>query len=278
LHDLVLEPDESLPTNAETRLFLNGWIFPTDASINVAISQSNSIESIPPYLQVTNVDGEWRTVIENISFPMGKNKTMVVDLTGKFLSEDRRVRIRTNMEIYWDYAFFVSGRAADLSTNVTTLVPSSADLHYRGFSRMYRKGGPYGPHWFDYQSVTREPKWIDMAGYYTRFGDVLPLLEADDSKYVIMNAGDELTIEFDASIVPPLPAGWTRDYLIYSTGWLKDADLNTGAGQTVEPLPFHGMSSYPYGAEEAYPTDPDHQQYLKQYNTRRVELKKRRKE
>jgi hypothetical protein len=274
LHDLTLQVDERISEADDVRLLLNGWIFPTDASINVAMSQSDEIESISPYLQVPDAEGQWQTVIEDMSFPMGKSKTMVVDLSGKFLSHDHRVRIRTNMEIYWDYAFFAN-RSSDSTVILTTLDPSSADLHYRGFSRMYRKGGPYGPHWFDYQHVTREPRWIDMAGYYTRFGNVRPLLTDDDSKYVIMNAGDELTIEFDATALPRLPSGWSRDYLIYSTGWLKDADINTGAGQTVEPLPFHGMSSYPYGAGESYPTDEDHQRYLEEYNTRRVQLKKR---
>ena len=85
-----------------------------------------------------------------------------------------------------------------------------------------------------------------------------------------MNAGDEVSIEFDATQLPDIPAGWTRDYLIYTFGWLKDGDLNTAAGQTVEPLPFRGMTQYPYGEDEAYPTDETHQEYLRRYNTRRV--------
>jgi hypothetical protein len=53
-------------------------------------------------------------------------------------------------------------------------------------------------------------------------------------------------------------------------GWVKDGDLNTAHGQTVEPLPFHGMSRYPYGPEEAYPSDPAHLRYREYYNTRYV--------
>jgi len=273
LHDLILDLGAAAADDDGILLFLNGWIFPTDASINVAMSQSDQIESIAPYLQVRDSDGRWQTVIENMSFPMGKSKTMIVDLSGRFLSRDRGIRIRTNMDIYWDHIFFVDS-AINSPLRLTDLEPTAADLHFRGFSRMYRKGGQDGPHWFDYSTVSTDPKWIDMAGYYTRFGDVLPLITADDSKYVIMNAGDEITVEFDATEVPDLPRGWTRDYLIYSTGWLKDADINTAAGQTVEPLPFHGMRSYPYGPEESYPTDLDHQDYLRKYNTRRVSIKK----
>ena len=275
MHDLILDLADDLAPGDSVLLFLNGWLFPTDASINVALSQSRQIEVIPPYLQVIDGNGQWATVIQNMSFPMGKNKTVVVDLAGKFLTDDHRVRIRTNMEIYWDYVFFSRGRSRSLAKQ-TYMEPISADLHYRGFSRLYRKGGRYGPHWFDYADVSTEPKWLDLVGYYTRYGDVLPLLLEADDKYVIMNAGDEVGVEFDATLLPALGPGWTRDYLIYSTGWLKDGDLNTAEGKTVLPLPFHGMSRYPYGADEAYPTDEDHQEYLKQYNTRKVTAKKSR--
>jgi Tfp pilus assembly protein PilF len=105
LHDLILDLGNSAQADSVV-LFLNGWLFPSDASINVAIAQSGRLQVVSPYLQVRNRRGEWQTAIENISFPMGKDKTMAVDLTGKFLSNDRRVRIRTNMEIYWDYIFF----------------------------------------------------------------------------------------------------------------------------------------------------------------------------
>jgi cytochrome c-type biogenesis protein CcmH/NrfG len=273
LHDLVIDLDRRISNQQDVRLFLNGWIFPTDASINLAMSQSEEIESVAPYVQVLDEKGRWQTVIENMSFPMGKNKTMVVDLTGRFLSSQRRVRIRTNMEIYWDYIFYTVGTATS-PLELTTLEPTAADLHYRGFSRLYRKGGPDGPHWFDYSDVSTEPKWLDMEGYYTRYGDVLPLLRDDDSKYIIMNAGDEVTIEFEADGAPPPPAGWDRDYLIYSSGWLKDADINTANGQTVEPLPFHGMSKYPYGPDESYPNSREYLEYLRKYNTRKVTLKK----
>jgi hypothetical protein len=96
------------------------------------------------------------------------------------------------------------------------------------------------------------------------------LLLQSDNKYVIMNAGDEISIEFDALQLPELPSGWSRDFIFYNDGWLKDGDLNTAHGQTVEPLPFHGMTSYPYGPEESYPENEEHIAYLRTYNTREV--------
>ena len=127
-------------------------------------------------------------------------------------------------------------------------------------------------YWFDYQSVSTAPKWRDLVGAYTRYGDVTALLREADNHYIIMNAGDEFSVGFDARL-PALPEGWTRDFLIYSEGWIKDGDLNTAHGQTVEPLPFHGMSQYPYGPAEAYPTDETHRDFLETYNTREVRAK-----
>lgn len=109
-----------------------------------------------------------------------------------------------------------------------------------------------------------------MEGYYTRYGDVLPLLEASDDRYVIMMAGDEVTVRFDASLAPELEPGWTRDFLIYTDGWIKDADLNTATGDAVLPLPFHGMTRYPYGPDETYPTDDAGRDFVSTYNTRWV--------
>jgi tetratricopeptide (TPR) repeat protein len=268
MHDLVLDLG-ALDPRADVTLFLNGWIFPTDASINVALSQSDRVAVIPPQVQVVGPDGQWHTVIDNLSFPSGKAKTVVADLTGKFLSRDRRVRIRTNMQIYWDQVFFATGKVRG-PVSLATLAPVAANLHYRGFSRMYRKGGRYGPFWFDYGAVTKEPRWLRLAGRFTRYGDVEPLLERADDMYVVFGPGDEITVEFRARDAVPLPAGWRRDFLLYSDSWLKDADLNTATGQAVEPLPFHGMSRYPYGTEQSYPTDAEHQRYVKRYNTRRM--------
>jgi hypothetical protein len=164
----------------------------------------------------------------------------------------------------------VSSDLANSPAKVTTLAPVSADLHYRGFSRMYRKGGRYGPYWFAYDEVAKESPWRAITGDFTRFGDVLPLLRNPDDMYVIMGAGDEATIQFDATSAKSLPPGWKRDFLLYTDGWIKDSDLNTAFGTTVGPLPFHSVRSYPYEPGEAYPADSQHQRYLREYDTRVV--------
>jgi cytochrome c-type biogenesis protein CcmH/NrfG len=268
--DLILDPGNVSTGNL--LLYMNGWIFPTDASINVAISQSSDLKVVPPEIQVINKSGKWETVIDNLGFPMGKDKMLIADLSGKFITSDHRIRIRTNMEIYWDQIFFSIG-ASDYPVVSKVLNPVSADLHYRGFSRSYRKGGRYGPHWFDYSDVSKEAKWNDLQGNYTRFGNVLPLLLESDNKYIISNAGDETTVEFDAKVLPELKNGWERDFLIRTVGWVKDGDLNTAHGNTVLPLPFHGMETYTPSIVDAYPDDPELKKYNEEYNTRKVTSK-----
>lgn len=268
MQELVIDPGKA-GKNSNLHIFMNGWIFPTDASINYALTQTDKLKAHPPVIQVINKKGEWQTVIDNLGFPMGKDKTVIADLSGKFITSDRRIRIITNMEIYWDYIFF----SEKLTVNqyiTTKMAPVAADLHFRGFSESFRKGSRYGPHWFDYSKTETDPKWRDLPGNYTRYGNVLPLLNASDNKYIISNAGDEVSIEFDEASLPALKPGWKRDFLINSVGWVKDGDLNTAFGNSVLPLPFHGMKSYPPSDQDIYPNTADLQKYNREYNTRVV--------
>ena len=268
-HNLYLYFDDL--DNADSLfLFLQGWLFPTDASINVNISQSKTTRSIFPYLQVPDKEGNWVTVVDNMGFPKGKNKTMIIDLTDKFITNDHRLRVCTNMQIYWDHIFISNSVSGNLIKSVD-LKLVSADLHFRGFSEINRRNFS-SPHIPDYYSIATGQRWRDLTGSYTRYGDVLPLLLDSDSRYVIMNAGDEITLRFDASTLPEIQNGWSRDFLFYNDGWLKDGDLNTARGQTVGPLPFHGMSSYPVGADEdRYPINESIINYRKRYNTRIID-------
>jgi Tfp pilus assembly protein PilF len=267
-HDLIMDlgPDAGRDSSF---LFLRGWIYPTDASINVALSQQTRSKTMMPSLEVRDTKGAWKMANPNLSFPSGKDKTLIVDLARIFPTADHHVRIRTNLQIYWDEAFVALNRR-DAGARITSLDAVSAELHARGYSRTYRKGGRYGPWWFDYDSVSREPRWRPIEGAFTRFGDVLPLVRSSDDMYVIMAPGDEMTLQFDAGSEKALPRGWTRDFLLYTDGWIKDSDLNTAFGTSVEPLPFHAIKQYPYAPGESYPTDSAHQRYLRTYNTRVV--------
>lgn len=265
LHDLVLTLGQAAGTPA--RLFLSGWLFPTDASINVAIGQAGDFAVIPPYIEVPDGNGGWTRSPAHIAFPTGKNKTVIVDLPDGLPAGDPRLRIRTNMEIYWDEAFYHTVEGASETPLVSQrMEPVSAELRVRGFSRVYRRGGRYGPHWFDYSEVQTESPWRPMPGTYTKLGDVLPLLTVADDQYVVFGAGDEMALKFVA-LSPPAP-NMTRTFFLYSDAFLKDADLNTLGGQSVEPLPRHGQPGYPTGMPEA---DSAHAEFIARYQTRIVE-------
>ncbi len=248
-------------------LYLTGWTFPTDTSLNVAISQNPRVDAPrPPAVWVPDAQGRFRQAIPYMGFPGGKTKTIAVDLSNVFLTEDYRVRIVTTMEIYWDAVFFTVDEPA-AQYKLTELPLVAADLHGRGFSR--RIGHPgFGPESYDYEQVTREPLWPPMTGRFTRYGDVTELVGAADDRLVVLGAGDEMTLRFEAP-ADVGPAGWTRDFILHSVGWDKDADWNTLLGQTVEPLPFRKMSRYPYGPDETYPDTPRQREYLRKYQTRR---------
>jgi hypothetical protein len=256
-----------LPPGERTRLLLTGWTDYAWSSDNLAASQSGKALS-PPALQVKDKQGQWQTVIENIGIPVGRPQTVVADLTGKFLSASREVRIVTNMRIYWDQ-ILVDISPRDFPVEMTRLTPTVADLRWRGFSH---EGTPDGrePMGYDYQRVSATSPWKVMTGRYTREGDVRELLSATDDIFVISRPGDELVLSFAANKLPPLPRRWKRTFLLYADGFSKEMDINSASPDQVGPLPFHGMSKYPYTWPERYPLTPKQQQYLETYNTRVV--------
>ncbi len=110
--------------------------------------------------------------------------------------------------------------------------------------------------------------WNPTPGLYTRYGDVTPLLREVDDRLVIMGSGDEIRLLFPTAALPSLRPGWKRDFLLLVDGWAKDADANTAFSQSVEPLPFHGMRSYPYPPAEHFPDDALQRDDALRYNTR----------
>ena len=220
-----------------------------------------------PYLQVKDAAGNWQTVVEDMGIPAGKPKTIAVDLTGKFLSASREVRIVTNLCVYWDEIFLIENSAPP-ATRLTPVETIAADLHFRGFSKVAIHPQRKQPEAFDYASVNATSMWNPTGGDYTRYGAVEKLLAAIDDRMVIMGSGDEVTLRFRAAGLPALPEGWKRDFLLLVDGWAKDADANTAFSQSVLPLPFHSMSRYPYPASEHFPVDAEHAQYQHDYNTR----------
>jgi hypothetical protein len=270
LHSLELDfgPEAgNIAAEGRVLLVLSGWVDWADGSTFLGAAQESQAGLVFPYLQVKNEHGEWTTVIDDMGIPAGKPKTIVVDLTDKFLSSSREVRIVTSLCVYWD-EIFLAEETEEPEPVLTALSPGRAVLRYRGFSRPVIHPERKQPERFDYQSWMPVSMWNPTPGLYTRYGDVRPLLEHIDDRLVILGSGDEIRLSFEATALPPLPDRWRRDFLLFVDGWAKDADANTAFSQTVEPLPFHGMSQYPYPDSERFPEDDVHRLDRELYNTR----------
>ncbi|MBI3895879.1 MAG: VCBS repeat-containing protein [Acidobacteria bacterium] len=266
LHHLDLDFGSAAPQNRAV-LVLSGWLDWADGSTYRAVSQERKEGLVMPYLQVKDAQGRWQTVIEDMGIPAGKPKTIVVDLTDKFLSASREIRIVTDLCLYWD-EIFLGEETAPPPVVLTDLELAVADLRFRGFSKPIIHPQRKQPESFLYADWMPFSMWNPTPGNYTRYGGVNPLLASVDDHLVIMGSGDEMQLRFSAMSLPPLPRGWQRDFLLLVDGWAKDQDANTAFAQSVEPLPFHGMSAYPYPATEHFPDDDAHQLYREQYNTR----------
>jgi hypothetical protein len=242
-HYLEVDLGEDAPKSGPLFLIAQGSIHDTESSVNVAITQGNRWRAHGLSIEVPDGHGGWVTAQDNLGFPAGRNKTILLNLSNIFRpGTPRQVRIRTNLEIYWDAIQWAE--AAPLTPLKTvTLDPSLADLHYRGYSVMHMPGAARAPEVPDYNQIEGSKQhWRDLIGYYTRYGDVRELIKRIDDRYVIVNSGDELSLRFVEQ--PPPPAGWVRDFVIVGDGWIKDGDYNSTFSKTVLPLPYHAKNEY----------------------------------
>ena len=248
-------------------LLLSGWTAYSFSSDNVAALQAGRTP-MPPALEIKGLDGRWRRATKDIGIPVGRPQTIALDLSNDLHPGEREVRILTSMRIYWDQILVGNGTSGD-RLREARLPPITATLQERGFSAEIHPHHTE-PTLYDYSRVTRRSPWKTMAGNYTREGDVLPLLTTTDDMFVIAKDGDEVALRFDASGLSEVPDGWTRTYLLKADGYSKEMDINSASPDRVEPLPFHAMRGYPYGASEHYPTTATHRDYRETYNTRIV--------
>jgi lipoprotein NlpI len=263
-HSLTLDlgPD----AGEQSVLLLTGWTDYAFSSDNVAAHQAG-LEMRPPVLQAQDAAGAWQTVIEDLGIPVGRPQTLVVEMAGRWRGPGRRVRIVTNMRIYWDQAR-VGTRAARPGT-AARVEALRADLDERGFSAEVSPDGrePFG---YDYARVSARSPWKAFPGRYTRVGDVRELLSAVDDAFVVSRPGDEIALSFEAGALPPLRPGSRRTYLLHADGFSKEMDIHSATPDVLGPLPFHGMSRYPYPPPEAYPMTAERARLIERYNTRVV--------
>ena len=247
-------------------LLAYGWVDYAHSSSNWAAAQRGlSLE--PPKLEVADGKGGWRLFSADMGHPAGLPKHMLFDLKGAFPEGEYRIRITTNAAIYWDQ--FLVGSAQQVALNVHRTKATSADLSWRGYPAHTSIKGTFAFR-YDYDKLHLEAPWGTHGGAYTRLGAVDALVDEVDDRFAIMFHGDELSIEFAADLFPPPAPGMQRSFMLHADGFGKDMDFHSAHSLTVHPLPFHGMSSYPYPQDEQYPQTEAHLEYLEEYNTRRV--------
>jgi Flp pilus assembly protein TadD len=249
-------------------LLLHGFVEYFSANSMYAAWQAG-IAPIPPYVEAQLSDGSWQRVIDDMGFPAGLPRTIVVDLTDKIPVETHRIRVVTNLQIYWDQILVDNNRSPSKSVQIrqTELPLVSGFLAFRGYPQQ-TDGTTSGDLNYNYQQMSRTGPFVAQRGAYTHYGNVTPLLRHIDDEYVIFGTGEDMDLEFNASAQPALPAGWVRDYFFYANGFVKDMDFYEASPFTVDAMPFHAMSSYPYQSNQNYPDDAKHIAYQLEWNDR----------
>ena len=268
-HYVELELPERAPRSGPLWLVAQGWVHPTDTSVNIALGQGKHPVPTGLSLQVADASGRFKAARTGLGFPAGTDKTILLDLSGLLPARGpRRLRLGTNLEIFWDRIAWAVGRP-DVTLQPRAAAMKTADLRYRGYSVTEQKDAstPERP---KYVLSGVAPRWRDLEGFHTRFGDVRDLLQKVDDRYLIMNAGDELRLAFAEA--PPPAAGFVRDFILVGDGWVKDGDYNTVASRTVLPLPTHRSPQYreTAGRVEDDPIYRQHQADFERYHTRYV--------
>ena len=250
------------------RLLMYGYIEYFMANSMYAAYQAG-IAPVSPYVEAQNADGKWIRVLDDMGFPAGLPRTTVADLTGKLPLGAKRLRITTNLQIYWDQILVdTTPNNKENSVKVTDLSLVDARLAFHGYPRAIEGKSP-GDLDYRYEQTSSTGPYVRGIGAYTRLGDVRDLVLKSDDRFVVFGSGDEVQLDFKLAGLPSLRPGWKRDYFFFADGYEKDMDFYAAQGEYVAPLPFHTMDQYPYAGEK-YPQDNAHLNYLLDYNTRFV--------
>ena len=265
MHSLTLDLGDWIPQNP-LRLFLHGFIEYFSASSMYAAWQAG-LQPVSPFIEAEMPDGSWKRVVDDIGFPAGLPRTITVDLTDKLPSGTRRIRITTNLQIYWDQILVDNGPEQHGRVQTTDLPLASATLAFRGYPRQV-DGATSGDLTYYYDQASTTGPFAQFRGSYTHYGDVTSLLQKVDDRFVIFGTGEDIDAEFNAAPLPSLPDGWTRDYFFYANGFVKDMDFYEATPFTVAEMPFHAMTAYPYPVAEHYPDDARATTYRLDWNDR----------
>ena len=269
-HSLVLDLGEPYG-GGPLWLMMHGEIEYFTANSMYAAAQAK-LEPMAPYVEALGADGKWKRVINDLGFPAGGPRTMTADLSGKLPLGTKKIRMTTNLQIYWDNILINRTAQRTRAPNhprLHTIPLVHADLEFHGYPYKV-EGLPAGNVRYVYEKTSATGPYTRPIGTYTRYGNVLPLLTAVDDKLAVFGSGDEVRLDFDPSNLPELPKGWVRDYFFAANGYEKDMDFYAARGNYVAPLPFLSMGDYPYSPKQHFPIDDAHVNYLLEYNTRHM--------
>ena len=132
-----------------------------------------------------------------------------LDLTGKLTGPRCVIRLRTNMECYWDQAFIAVRDRRPRPVRVDDAPGRPGRLGHRATpARSRPTAGCRSSTTTTTSTPPRWPSWqASSPGTATS-----PAAPDDDDQLCLVGPGDEVRLEFDARR-PPLP-GWTRSYVL----------------------------------------------------------------
>ena len=109
-HYVEVELPASAPSAGSLYLLGSGWMHPTDATVNIALSQNSDPPPQGLSIETPDAVGHWSVRKSDLGFLAGKGKTMVIDISRVFIpGAPRKLRLRTNLEIYWDKLAWAAG-------------------------------------------------------------------------------------------------------------------------------------------------------------------------
>ena len=187
LHALTLDIGH-MKTGAPLRLLMTGYVDYFSATSLYGAWQAG-MKPVSPYVEAELADGTWKRIPGEAGFPAGLERTIVVDLTGKLPPDTRRIRLMTNLQIYWDQVLI--DQSADAKATATEVPLASATLHFRGYPTQIEGASP-GDLDYDYNRTSLTGPFQRERGNYTRIGDVTPLVKRIDDRFVIFGSGEEI--------------------------------------------------------------------------------------
>jgi hypothetical protein len=226
------------------------WIESFEKAAAQGILADGTEISPAPYMEVKDLNGNWIRPPNDKQIPLPSDyvaRTFAVDITDLFPAgtTNYEIRIFNFWNITWDYIGI--DLSAQENITVQKITPQATLTQF-------------------WETLS------NSSGMFTRYGDVTLLMQNADEMYVIGRQGDQILLRFPIGNLTAPAAGMERDYFLVTACFYKDEPGAWGYGFnfSVDPLPFRGMSGYPYPDTESYPYDEVHLAYLEEYNTREI--------